>query len=332
MERREISNEVFKKVLNRLPEQIINMLPESPEKLLKYAKRVEEIKYGANISDDIKRLMKEYLLNDEEYLMTFYYVMAITFYNKHSVQKPEMAIVAAQTGSGKSNLTAKLLRQNSNFIFVDSDKYKHFRYDAKAIAEKYPVIYPYLTGPDCYDHAANVYQYALDNNYNIIKETAPSKNKGLIEVSEEEEKKYKISLHILAVSKINSMLSVHERYELQITHGLKTAKLTPIKRHNESYDALIENIKDVENSKYKDSIYVYTRGLKKNKFEPNQIYPGKKYKNSVEAIEAARMTDEENTKKEFEDRYNLIKKQMDNRNAPKDQYEQLDEIKEMKEK
>lgn len=62
--------------------------------------------------------MKEKLLSDEEYLRTFFFVMAITFYNKKRVENPKIKIVAAQTGSGKSNLTAKLLREDENYILL----------------------------------------------------------------------------------------------------------------------------------------------------------------------------------------------------------------------
>lgn len=43
--------------------------------------------------------MKEKLLSDEEYLRTFFFVMAITFYNKKRVENPQIKIVAAQIGS-----------------------------------------------------------------------------------------------------------------------------------------------------------------------------------------------------------------------------------------
>ena len=86
-------------------------------------------------------------------LITFYYVMAISFYHKKPVDTPKLTIVAAQTGSGKSNLTAKILREDENYVFVDSDKYKHYRFDAIDISNKYPLLYPFLTGPDGYDHA-----------------------------------------------------------------------------------------------------------------------------------------------------------------------------------
>lgn len=330
MLKRQISKRVYQNIIKDIPKEIIEMLPESPERLLPYAERVKEIQFSEGIKEDLKKLMKEYLLSDEEYLKTFYYVMAITFYNKQQEENPKIDIVAAQTGSGKSNLTAKLLRENPNYIFVDSDKYKHFRYDAKDIAKKYPLYYANLTGPDGYDHASNIYKYAVDNHYSIIKETAPSKNKSLLEIDENDikDKNYKVSLHVLAVSKINSILSVHERYELQILNNLKTCKLTPISRHNESYDSLIEKVKDVMDSKYKNNIYIYTRGKKEEFFNPIRIFPDK-YNSPITAIEVARSIDEKITKEEFEKRYNLIIKQMNNRNALSEQYNQLEQIKKL---
>lgn len=336
MERRLISQDVYEKVITEIPQQIIEMLPEEPEKLLKYATRVKEVQFSKGINDEVKKLMVSHLLDDEEYLKTFYYVMAITFKGKTPVQNPEVAIVAAQTGSGKSNLTARLLRNDDNYIFIDSDKYKHFRYDAQKIAKEYPVLYPHLTGPDGYDHAANIYDYATAKKYNIIKETAPSETKGLVGLDEEELKKnnYKITVHVLAVGELNSLLSVHERYELQIIHGLKTAKLTGIPRHDESYNALIKNIEDVRKDENISEINIYMRGTKEKNFAPIQIYPvneSKDEKNNYEipeeAVIAARRIDNSKTAQEFEERYNLIFSQMDKRNAPVEQYEQIKNIK-----
>ena len=328
MERRQISVEIYNKIINEVPEQIIKMLPEEPEKLLKYAKRKKEIQFSKNVDEHTKILMKEKLLSDEEYLKTFFYVMAITFYNKKSVVNPRIKIVAAQTGSGKSNLTAKLLREDENYIFVDSDKYKHFRFDAKKIAEEYQVLYAFLTGPDAYDHADNIYEYAIKNKYNIIKESAPSKDNGLLNVDTEEliKNNYKISVYILAVGELNSLLSVHERYELQILHGLKTAKLTGIKRHDESYNALIPNVKEILNDKNLESINVFIRGNASNDYNPTQIYPSEEFCDIIDAIQEAREKDNNMTKIEFKERYDLVHSQMEKRNAPKEQFEQLEEI------
>lgn len=334
MERREISKEIYNRVIEKIPEIILNMLPEDPEKLLKYATRIKEVQFSKNVDENTKKLMLEKLLSDEEYLKTFYYVMAITFWGKKPVENPQIKIVAAQTGSGKSNLTAKLLREDENYIFVDSDKYKHFRYDAKKIASEYQVLYPFLTGPDAYDHADNIYRYAIDKKYNIIKETAPSKNKGLLNVDIQEliNNNYKISVHILAVGELNSLLSIHERYEMQISNGLKTAKLTPVARHDESYNALIPNVEDIINNKYLSEIVVYKRGSLENSFDPIKLFPSGEFKDVIKSIEFSRNEDNMITKKDFKKRYDLVFSQMQDRKAPQEQFEQLKEIYERSEK
>jgi len=327
--KRKISKETYDNVIKLIPNKILEMLPESPEHLLKYAERVKQINFSKNIPEDVKVLMEKHLLSDEEYLKTFYYVMAITFYNKKPVENPEIAVVAAQTGSGKSNLTAKLLRKDPNFIFIDSDKYKHFRFDAQDIAKNHQVLYPYLTGPDGYDHASNIYNYAVDKKYNIIKETAPLANKSLVELNTEDlnKKNYKISIHILATGILNSSLSLHERYELQIIHGLKTAKLTGLSRHDESYNSLIKNVEELLENDNINSINVYMRGAKENSFNPLLIYPSGKYNSPIKAIEEARKIDNDKTKKEFNLRYELLKHQMSNRTTPYEQQQQLDSLK-----
>ncbi len=329
MERRKISIDTYSKVIKILPEKIKNILPEEPLKLLEYATRVKKMQVSSNVDKDTEKLMQEHLLSDEEYLRTFYYVMAISFYNKKPVVNPNLTIVAAQTGSGKSNLTAKILRENDNYIFVDSDKYKHYRFDAIDISKKYPLLYPFLTGPDAYDHAENIYSYALDHQYNIIKETAPSCKKGLIEVdiNELKQKNYTISLNILAVSSLNSSLSTHERYELQIISGLQTAKLTGLQRHNESYDSLIPNVEEAIKNKEIEVIKVFKRGILEEEFNPILLYPTLEYKTPIDAIAEERKKDLYKTKKEFKKRYEFILNQMNKRLAPKEQYEQLEKIK-----
>ena len=330
MKRRNISLETYNKIKDRLPIEIINMLPEEPLNLLQYATRVNKINISPNVDKDTANLTEKYLLSDEEYLRTFYYVMAISFYKKKPVDFPQLTIVAAQTGSGKSNLTARILREDENYVFVDSDEYKHYRFDAADISNKYPLIYPFLTGPDGYDHAENIYSYALENKYNIIKETAPSYNKGLIgvDLSKIRRKGYKVSVNILALSGLNSSLSMHERYELQILSGLKTAKLTGLHRHNESYESLIPNVQDIINNDNNiEEIKVFKRGIEREDFNPILIFPSEKYKTAIEAITDEGIRDLEETKKEFESRYKVLIKQMNDRNAPKEQYEQLEKTK-----
>ena len=121
---------------------------------------------------------------------------------------------------------------------------------------------------------------------------------------------------------------MHERYELQILSGLKTAKLTGLHRHNESYESLIPNVQDIINNDNNiEEIKVFKRGIEREDFNPILIFPSEKYKTAIEAITDERIRDLEETKKEFESRYKVLIKQMNDRNAPKEQYEQLEKIK-----
>ena len=78
------------------------------------------------------------------------------------------------------------------------------------------------------------------------------------------------------------------------------------------------------------------RGVREHNFNPIQIYPinelsGKEsdfYNAPEEAVIQARIIDNSKTVKEFEKRFELILSQMDKRNAPKEQYEQIKKIEE----
>lgn len=48
------------------------MLPDKPENLLRYATRIKEVQFSKNVDEPTKKLMKEKLLSDEEYLRTFF--------------------------------------------------------------------------------------------------------------------------------------------------------------------------------------------------------------------------------------------------------------------
>lgn len=328
--KKQISEYTLKRVLPRINDVIIKCLPDTPEKLLKYAKRYVPPKIHSKLDDRTRNMMIEYLLNDEDYLLTFYSIFANSFYKKTKSNKPKLYLVVGQTGSGKSNLTAKILNADSNCIVIDSDKYKSFRPDAEMIATEHPNLYGVLTGIDSYEHRDNVYEYAINNCYNMIVEKAPDMRNGLINVDIEEaiKKGYEIIILVLAVSKLNSALSIHERYEGQIEAKLATPKLTRLDRHLQSFDGLNRTVKNLQSDR-RLKIIVYERGIG-NSQVPKLIYPRRHselYNSPYEALIATQKKDLYRTLREFDTRFELIKKQMGKRNADAKQYEQLEEIK-----
>ncbi len=328
----QISNDTLNKVLHKICQDLLDYLPDKPEILLNYAKRFVPPKIHSKVDLSTKEMMLKYVLNDEDYLLTFFSIIAESFYGKQKTINPKLYLIIGQTGSGKSNLTAKILKDNSNCIVLDSDKYKSFRPDAEILAKKYPTLYGFLTGIDSYEHRDNIYNYAVNNGYNIIIEKAPDVKKGLINVDIQDaiSKGYEIIISVLAVGKLNSALSIHERYEGQIEQKLLTPKLTNLERHNQSFEGLNNLVQTIQTDE-KIDIKVYERA-KKNYEDPILVYSKHKcdiYNSPYEALINTQEIDNKKTIEEFDYRYKIIKMQMKKRNAEEKQYEQLEEIKKM---
>lgn len=315
------------------PQIVLDYLPTKPEKLLGYIKRLKTPNISPNIPANIKQMMLENLLSDKEYISTFFSILATSFNGKKTINNPRAYLVVAQTGSGKSNLSAKILDSNSNIIVIDSDKYKNFRPDAEILAKKSPTLYGFLTGPDAYGHRDNVYDFATNNGYNILIEIAPSLKNGLFNVDIDDliQKGYSIEMDILSVSKLNSALSVHERYEGQIEAELSTPKLTDLNRHNESFDALRKSVKSFQNDR-RMGINIYKRATDYLNF-PELIFSkewNNKFTCAFQALDKTQCSDSKRTILEFDERFNALLKQMKRRHAPEEQYMQLESIREMR--
>ena len=223
------------------------------------------------------------------------------------------------------------MKEHSNIVTIDSDKYKQFRPDDELLATQHPTLYGILTRLDSYGHRDNIYDYAIANHYNVLMEIAPSIEKGVfIDVLELLNKGYKVDISVLAVSKLNSALSVHERYEGQIEAKLSAPKLTELERHNESFESLSKIIKEFQNNDKLD-ISIYKRATSFGEL-PSLVYSKTKsneYACPYHALYETQNIDGNNMKQEFESRYNVLLQEMKKRNAPHPQHEQLDTIKHM---
>ena len=171
---------------------------------------------------------------------------------------------------------------------------------------------------------------AIKSKYNILMECATSEKEGLF-VNTEVLKRagYNVEIHILGVSSLNSAMSAHERYEALLEINDNAAKLTSIERHDDSYNSLGKTIME-EQRKKGVKINVYKRGTKRP-FIPEEIYnqTDKKLRYSCpyEALIDAQSQDLQKTLPTFEKRYNILLNQMEIRQAPQKQIDQLEKIK-----
>lgn len=172
---------------------------------------------------------------------------------------------------------------------------------------------------------------AISKRYNILMECATSQKEGLfIDIPKLIELGYEVEVCVLGVSSINSLLSVHERYEALMSLNDRAAKLTSIERHDDSFISLNKAVKATQNMPGVN-IRVFCRG-KDYPFFPKEIYSSdsneKTFSCALDALMYAQNKDEKETMQTFESRYNVLRNQMSNRNAPEKQVKQLETVKE----
>lgn len=284
----------------------------------------------SELPEELKALMRKYILSEDEHNLILQDIKKQSYANKKPVSNPTFYIVTGQTGSGKSNLTSYLYSKEENIVVIDSDKYKAYRPDSQEILDEHLAEYAFLTAPDSYLHRDEMLVDAMKSKYNILVDLAVSEKEGLLVNTDLLRKLgYNIEIHVLGVSSLNSLISLHERYEAQLELNDNAAKLTSIERHDDSYTALNKIIME-EQRKKGTKINVYKRGTKRP-FIPEEIYnqtdKNGRYSCPYEALIDAQAQDLQKTLPTFEKKYNVLANQMEVRQAPQKQIEQLEKIK-----
>ena len=332
---RNISEDSLNAVLSKLNSEFIKELPASPKELLKYATRRTDPVISENITYSLGQSMLSHRLSDEDYLMVFLQVIHTSFLNKKQSDKPEASILVSQTGAGKTNLRALILREKTNTIIINPDLYKKFNPQVEKILKEDPTHFGALTGIDSYDHASNIRNYAIKNNFDILFECAPSEKQGLIGIDLEQlnNANYNTQFFVLAVGDLISSLAIHYRYEHELENdiNLGQTKLTDLKRHDDSYKGVIRVLRELS----PENVNIFIRGPKQNPIPQKVTKHNKKNPLTVDDhINCLKKEREKsnydyifyNGNSNFQEDYNLINAYMEKRGAPEIQFQQLKEI------
>ncbi len=288
-------------------------------------------KITANVTDDIKELVVKYALTPTQHKQAYEKIEKEFLANKTPVKNPKIYITLAQTGAGKTQLMTKRMQETPNLLHLSVERFKKFNPHLGEIKKLYPTWLGLLTGIDSYMHWEELYQKALLDKYNLIVEIAPSTQKKLFNIDIANLKKlgYEIHIDILAVSKINSLISVHERFEDAIEQNSTTAKLTDFDRAIDSFDSMklvLSQIVKEDNV----SVSVWKRGVKKTEnILPVPVLLTTNKNIVLETYQKAINEDEISSLKNAGNRIDEIKTKMANRNAPPEQFAQLEKIEEI---
>lgn len=222
---------------------------------------------ASHITPDLANEMIEFALSKAEHDKALNKIKADLFNKIKPSNKPTLHLVISQAGGGKTNLTKSIKDFLKIAIHIDSDEFKKYNPLNSLIIQNAPKLYNFLTGLDAYLHRDEIYDEALSSKYDLVLEITPSTKdhyfnvdfKKLIALG------YRIEAHILAVSEINSMVSMYERYEQQISENYGSPKIPEVIRARDSFEAMNHVVEELAGLDFVN-INIYKRGLTKDSF------------------------------------------------------------------
>ncbi|MBQ3494273.1 MAG: zeta toxin family protein [Clostridia bacterium] len=274
---------------------------------------------GEHIESSIAKFMVEFSLSKRQNKKVLRQIEKHFLKNKKSQKIPQIHLVIAQAGAGKSVVSKQIIKSNPNTVHIDTDLFKQFNPLARHIIEHCPEYYAQLTALDCYLHRDYLYKKILAKKYNVVIEITPSTKQGLFNVDFESlnNQGYKICAHIISVCKQNSLLSVHERYEKQLEQNYISPKLSDFARATDSFYAVMQVV-DMLCQKQNIEVLLYDRQGQKICCDKNLVKQKYSQLQQIDFVE---------TKPTIEQRINCIENKMKARTAPQVQIRQFEKIK-----
>lgn len=264
-------------------------------------------------NQSLNELIEKYKLPKEEHDMVLELLKEKLFANKTVKKNPSTMFVIGQPGCGK---TTYINNTNlSKYIIINSDDYRSFSKYSKEILEKYPTDYAKLTNFDAHLWGDELFSYAIQNEYSVLREKAPT-DYTLLELLKTIPSHYDIVINVVVAGNLSSLLATRERYEKEILES-NNAKLSNIESHNTCYNLLPDFI-----------LKCLSLGVKVNYILPvgSQFKTVSVKENALDLLQKFRKESNEQACHNYEVRINNIKKSMINRNAFQEQFIELEKI------
>lgn len=263
----------------------------------------------------LEKLIESYKLSEDEHRMILNEIKKRVFLNRVAEKDPSIMFVIGQHGCGKTTFIQNT--DLSRYTIINSDDYRCFSKYSDEILDKYPTYYTKLTNFDAHLWGDELFSYAMDNNYSALREKAPV-DYSLLEVIKSIPDKYDTTIDLVVTGNLASLLATRERYEKSILKS-KNARLSNIEAHNKCYNLLPEFISRCLACGVKVN-YIVARN---NRFDMLPVG-----NDGLALLERLRKESDEQVCIDYETRTNNIKKAMINRNAPQEQFDELNKIEE----
>lgn len=264
-------------------------------------------------NETLERLVENYKLSEKEHKIILDELKTNVFSDKIPQKKPSVMFVIGQPGCGKTTFIQSL--DLSDYTIINSDNYRHLSKYSDEILNKYPIYYAKFTNFDAHLWGDELFSYAINNGYSVLREKAPV-DYNLLELIKMISNNYDVVVNIVVTGNLQSLLATRERYEKDIQKK-GDGKLSNIESHNKCYNLLPDFI----------SKCLYF-GIKVNYVVPaNNVFKiisvGNDYLNLFEKL---RKESNEQACLNYKVRMNNIKKAMIKRNASQEQFDELNKI------
>lgn len=261
----------------------------------------------------INELIEKYKLPQEEHDAVLELLKKDLFVGNNAEKEPSIMFVVGQPGCGK---TTFIKGSNlSNYIIINSDDYRRFSKYSNEILDKYPTNYAKLTNFDAHLWGDELFSYAIQNGYSVLREKAPT-DYSLLELIKTIPHNYNVVINVVVAGNLASLLATRERYEAELLES-NNAKLSNIEAHNKCYDLLPDFIFGCLSLGVKVN-YVVSAG---NQFKVIPV--GEDY---LSLLQGFRNKSNEYACLTYGSRMDNIKKSMINRNATQEQFNELSKI------
>ena len=222
--------------------------------------------------EEIEKIKQYYAITKEDFLKMCMQAREDTFKNHFPNQgKPTAIFIGGQPGAGKSALVIKtkkeFLKTQKDIIIFDLDMYRGLYKNSIEIAKKYPNLYSEITGKVAGRILEKMSTEAIQNGYNFIIEGTMGKPVYTLDVLQKSSREYNIIVKTLAVSKEESLLSIHERY-IEMKKSMGIGRMTKIENHNSKYDNFTNVVDSIECSGIEVEVYERSNGIE----DPKMIY------------------------------------------------------------
>lgn len=262
---------------------------------------------------NLNELIEKYKLSKEEHNKVLELLKKDLFVDKTITENPSVMFVIGQPGCGKTTFINST--DLSRYIIINSDDYRSFNKYSKEILDKYPTSYAKLTNFDAHLWGDELFSYAIQNGYSVLREKAPT-DYSLLELLKTLPHSYDVVINVIVAGDLASLLATRERYENEILKS-KNAKLSNIEAHNKCYNLLPDFISGC-----------LSLGIKVNYILPvdSQFKIVSVRDDALDLLQKFREESNGKVSLNYDVRMNNIKRNMINRNAPQEQFDELGKV------